>query len=78
MRKWLRHRKTDIWIIKVNDIIKYSLPSVIMLIFTALYWMADWLLSSIYIWTEALSILSIHIFVSLWQLEWWYEHDEVQ
>lgn len=59
MRKWLRHRKTDIWIIKVNDIIKYSLPSVIMLIFTALYWMADWLLSSIYIWTEALSSINI-------------------
>lgn len=59
MKKRWRHRKTIITITSTKDILRYTLPSILMMLFTALYWMADWLLSSIYIWTNALSSINI-------------------
>ena len=75
MRKRLRHRNPITEIKSSWDILKYTIPSIIMLVFTALYWMADWLLSSIFIWVDALSSINIIypficIIVALWVMIW--------
>ena len=59
MKKWWRHRKTIIEITSYKDILKYTFPSILMMLFTALYWMVDGLLSSLYIGTDALSSINI-------------------
>ena len=59
MRKRLRHRNPITEIKNIWAILKYTIPSIIMLVFTALYWMADWLLSSIFVWVDALSSINI-------------------
>lgn len=75
MRKRLRHRSPITNIKNTWSILKYTLPSIIMLIFTALYWMADWLLSSIFIWVDALSSINIVypficMIVAVWVMIW--------
>ena len=59
MKKRGRHRKPLITIQSTKDILIYTFPSVLMMIFTALYGIADGLLASLYIWTDALSSINI-------------------
>jgi hypothetical protein len=49
MKKRGRHRKPLITIQSTKDILIYTFPSVLMMIFTALYGIADGLLASLYI-----------------------------